>query len=170
MKHDYSIECEHIILIPMDEQTSECYRKLRNREDNRNFFFNSAIIEREQQKKWFQNYLNKQSEYMFAAFLKEKMEFVGGIGIYDIDLSRKTAEVGRIIIDRNLAAGKGYGTEAIKGVCSIAKDKLNLEETYAYIYSANSASTKAFFKAGFSMCSVDGENKETVKFSMLLKQ
>ena len=170
MKHDYSIEREHIILVPMDEQTSECYRKLRNREDNRNFFFNSVVIEKEQQEKWFQNYLNKQSEYMFAVFLKEKMEFVGGIGIYDIDLFRKTAEVGRIIIDRNLAAGKGYGTEAIKGVCRIAQDKLNLEEMYAYIYSANLASIKAFFKAGFSERSIESENKETIKVSMMLSQ
>lgn len=168
MKHDYSIECEHIIIVPMDKRTSEYYRKLRNREDNRSFFFTSAVIEKEQQEKWFQNYLNKQSEYMFAVFLKEKMEFAGGIGIYDIDLSRKTAEVGRIIIDRNLAAGKGYGTEAILGVCSIAKDKLNLKETYAYIYSSNLASTKAFFKAGFSECSVEGENKETVKVRLML--
>lgn len=168
MKHDYSIECGHIILVPMDEQTSEQYRKLRNREDNRNFFFNSAVIEKEQQERWFQNYLNKQSECMFAVFLKEKMEFVGGIGIYDIDLSQKTAEIGRIIIDRNLAAGKGYGTEAIKGICNIAQDKLILKEVYAYIYSSNIASIKTFFKAGFSKCSTDGEDEATIKVGLML--
>lgn len=168
MKHDYSIECGHIVLVPMDEQTSEQYRQLRNREDNRNFFFNSTVIEREQQERWFQNYLNKQSECMFAVFLKEKMEFVGGIGIYDIDLSQKTAEVGRIIIDRNLVAGKGYGTEAIKGICNIAQDKLDLEEVYAYIYSDNIASTKAFLKSGFSECSADDENVGTIKVRLQL--
>lgn len=158
MKHDYSIECEHIVLVPMDEQTSELYRKLRNREDNREFFFNSAVIEKEQQIKWFHSYLEKKEEFMFAILFRETMKFIGGIGIYDINFEQQTAEVGRIIVDRNVAAGKGYGTEAIKGIVEIARDKLGMEEVCAYIYRTNIASVKAFFKAGFSESIV--ENKE----------
>lgn len=150
MKHSYSITGENIILVPMNENSSELYRRLRNREDNRNFFFNSDIISSEQQTKWFQNYLEKETEYMFSVLLKEDETFIGGIGIYDIDRLGGKAEIGRIIIDRNLAGGKGYGTEAIKGVTCIAERFLNMKELYAYIYTANTASIKSFLHAGFN--------------------
>lgn len=158
MKHDYSIECDHIILMPMSLQTSELYRQLRNREDNREFFFNSTIIEREQQEAWFQNYLKKETEYMFSVVHKLTGSFIGGIGIYDIDSSKRTAEIGRIIIDKELAAGKGYGTEAINGLAEISQNKLNLNKVYAYIYGTNIASIKAFLKAGFVEDAAEKDN------------
>lgn len=168
MKHNYSIESNHIILVPMDEQTSELYRKLRNREDNRNFFFDSAVIEKEQQAKWFQNYLKKENEYMFAVLLKETMEFVGGIGIYDIDLLQRTAEIGRIIIDKNMVSGRGYGTEAIRGIANIFRKYFALKKIYAYIYANNVASVKAFLKADFIKDSTD-ENSEAIKVYLSLE-
>lgn len=149
MKHNFSLECDHIVLMPMDEESSEEYRKLRNREDNQKFFFHSAVIEKEQQIRWFYNYLKRENEYMFAVFLKEKMKFVGGIGIYDIDIIKKTAEIGRIIIDRRLASGKGYGTETIRGIVDIFQNQLKLKEMYAFIYTTNIASIKSFLRAGF---------------------
>ena len=168
MRHDYSFEGEHIYLIPMNEDTSEQYRRLRNREDNRGFFFNSAVIEKEQQEKWFGSYLKKESECMFAVFLDDTKEFIGGIGIYDIDHLRGTAEVGRIIIDRNLVSGKGYGAEAIIGITEIARHSLELTELYAYIYTDNIASTKAFLRAGFSKCLFDDENSGVIKVKLIL--
>lgn len=163
MKHDYTIEMEHIILSPMDIDTSEAYRVLRNREDNRDFFFHSALISKDQQESWFCRYLQKESECMFAVRLKESGTFLGGIGIYNIDSNNASAEVGRIIIDRNLAGGKGYGTEAIKGVLEVSRNYLRLKEIYAFIYSENAASRKAFLRAGFSECNDSSQQKDSVK-------
>ena len=120
MKHNFSLECDHIVLMPMDEESSEEYRKLRNREDNQKFFFHSAVIEKEQQIRWFYNYLKRENEYMFAVFL-----------------------------NRRLASGKGYGTETIRGIVDIFQNQLKLKEMYAFIYTTNIASIKSFLRAGF---------------------
>lgn len=163
MRHDYTAVMEHIVLSPMNIDTSEKYRVLRNREDNRDFFFHSALISKDQQESWFYRYLEKNSECMFAVHLKDNNTFLGGIGIYDIDNNNASAEVGRIIIDRDLAGGRGYGAEAIRGILEIAKNCLNLEEIYAYIYSDNIASRKAFLRAGFIECDNVSGQEDAVK-------
>lgn len=168
MRHDYSFEGEHIYLIPMDEDTSEQYRKLRNREDNRVFFFNSTVIDRKQQEKWFCNYLNKENEYMFAVFLKKTNTFIGGIGIYDIDVLHGIAEVGRIIIDRNIAHEKGYGTEAIMGISRIAGLFLEIKEIYAHIYADNIASKRTFLKAGFIVLPMNDKNGDIIRMKLTM--
>lgn len=164
MKHNYSFTGENIVLIPMDENFSESYRKLRNREDNRNFFFNSAEISSEQQAKWFRGYLEKETEFMFSIFLKDRETFIGGIGIYDIDRSAGKAEIGRIIVDRNLAGGKGYGAEAIKGITCVAENSLGMKELYAYIYATNQASIRSFLRAGFCKCDTDKNDDNISKY------
>lgn len=170
MQHNYSFDGEHIILRPMNESTSELYRVLRNREDNREFFFHSTIIEKEQQVKWFNNYLLKEDEYMFSILFPENYKFVGAIGIYNINQIKKTAEIGRIIIDRYIGGGKGYGTEAINCVSDIARRRLGTQELYAYIYSSNTASVKAFLKADFLVENKmkDNEKSDFIRVSKFL--
>lgn len=161
MKHNYSIVCENIIISPMGELESELYRQLRNRADNRKEFFDQNIIEKDQQSKWFIQYLKRADQIMFSVYLKDSKEFIGGLGIYDINMDKKMAEVGRIIIDKERCKGKGYGAESLNGISLIARN-IGLQYLYAYIYSGNQASIKSFQKAGYSISQKDS-NDEVVK-------
>ena len=158
MKHNYSIVCENIIISPMGELESELYRQLRNRADNRKGFFDQNIIEKEQQRKWFNQYLKRTDQIMFSIYIKESEEFIGGLGIYDINRDKRIAEVGRIIIDKERCKGKGYGAESLKGISLIAKN-IGLQYLYAYIYSENQASIKTFQNAGYSISQKDSTDE-----------
>ncbi|MCQ2441179.1 MAG: GNAT family N-acetyltransferase [Clostridia bacterium] len=161
MKHTCKYFGKRIKLLPMTQEFSEQYRIFRNKEYNRKFFFDSRIITKEAQKNWYSSYLNKSDEIMFSVFTLTDNTFIGGVGLYNIDLNNKTAEIGRIIIDKELAGGKGYGSDAVFGVCKIACD-LNLKQLVAYIKSDNIPSQKTFLKNRFILdndYNVQGEIK-----------
>lgn len=143
------IEKENIVLKSIDAYESEKYRELRNREDNRKYFFSDALILREDQEKWYQQYELKNTDYMFSIYLKETNDYLGGIAIYNIDYENKEAEVGRIIVDRFQAKGNGYGSEALTGIVSWGRKELGMVRFYASIYADNYASIKTFANCGF---------------------
>lgn len=156
MKHEYSYTAEDISLRPLSPEDSEKYRQLRNREDNRSWFKTDALITADMQKQWYERYLFKPSEYMFSIVKNDTGEFIGALGLYDIDSKNKSAEIGRIIVDRYKAGGKGYASAALEGVCRIGEKMLGLQRIYAEIYADNAASLRSFYNIGF-------EAVETVK-------
>ncbi|SDB63064.1 GNAT family N-acetyltransferase [Butyrivibrio sp. INlla16] len=155
MKHTYCLENEKICIRPMSPEDSEKYRVLRNRKDNIGFFFSGTEITSDQQAAWYTRYLADETQYMFSIYETDSDQFIGGIGIYDIDEIKGQAEVGRIIVDKELAAGKHYGAEAIKLIEKMARDEIGLKILYANIYSDNIPSLKSFYGAGFVEISED---------------
>lgn len=149
MNHSFTVENENIKLEPMSADDSERYRVLRNREDNAHFFFSNAEISQQAQRKWYEGYLTQNDQLMFSVYEEPDMRWIGGIGIYDIDTAKGCAEVGRIIIDRYIAGGKHYGSQAIQLISRLAKERLELKLVYAHIYSSNIASMKSFLNAGY---------------------
>lgn len=161
MLHNIHLSDQYISLVPLSPADSENYRQLRNRPDNNACFFTSGIISSEQQCIWYSDYLSDESQVMFGIYENDPCRFLGAIALVDIDHANETAEVGRIIVDRNLAAGRHYGERAILLVSNFAQDKLELQTLYAFIYSENVSSIKSFMRAGFK--SVD-ENEGIVKY------
>lgn len=151
MNHSYTLICPSIILSPMNLMECEEYRLLRNRDENRNWFVNKKLITKENQIKWYSRYLNDESEFMFTIKNRDIQSFIGGIGIYNINLDNGSAEIGRIIVDKSLYSGNGYGCEAIKSLFKFANESLGLTKLYAEIYINNEASKKSFYHAGFKL-------------------
>ncbi len=149
MNHNCFAENDKIRIAPMTDEESELYRLLRNRKDNAPFFFSSITITKEMQHKWFKKYLCDDSQLMFSIYEKSTGAFVGGVSIYDVNLQKGEAEVGRIIVDKEIASGKHYGAQSIELVSSVAKNELGLKSLYANIYSSNIASLKSFRNAGY---------------------
>lgn len=137
---------EKIYISSMNAYEAEKYRVLRNRDDNRQMFFDDSVISMEQQRSWFEKYLEKPDEYMFSIYDRESGAFVGGIGIYTND--RDETEIGRIIIDRMICGGKGYGALAIRLLVDFMRQS-ELKSLVAYIFTNNIASQRSFEKAGF---------------------
>lgn len=149
MDHNIFYKTSNLDLGPLNIKDSELYRLLRNRDDNRSFFLYTGIISSEEQLKWYEKYLSG-PDYMFSIRLKDPTHsFIGGAGIYNIDIQKKEAEFGRIIIDRELAGGKGYGYETTLALASIARDELGLTSLCLEVLPHNIAALRTYEKAGF---------------------
>ena len=152
MKHNYSIETKNLMITPMTQEDSERFRKIRNRDGNREWFVYQDIITEEAQQKWYQNYLHRENDYMFAIYTNEiENSFIGAMAIYDVDEKNSKAEIGRLIIDSEVSAGNGYGFETIQGVINISFQLLKLDMIYANIYEDNIPCIKSVLKAGMEI-------------------
>ncbi len=160
MNHNYRMEHGNLAIVPMSEEYSEEYRCLRNLPQNMQFFFCGSIISKVEQKKWYKEYLNDDSQIMFAVL--ENGSFIGGCGLYNIDLEQRIAEFGRIVISSEKRK-KGFGVLSTKMVLQIAKIELNLSIVYLEVKDDNMDAIKAYVKAGFSF---DKENSKNGKKQM----
>lgn len=149
-KDNLIIENERVILKSMNREDSERYRILRNREDNRKWFFTQTEIAKETQEKWFDRYCMDCDEYMFSIYEKFSERYLGAVAVYHIDRQNSRAEVGRIIVDRFVAGGKGYGKDAVQCIMEWGGANLGIKTFYAQIYNNNLASIKTFLRCGFA--------------------
>lgn len=161
MEHNYSFEFKRVILKPLERQDIELLRALRNRE--RQYFATQHIITEEEQKIWYQSYLNKKDDIMFKVVKKENpKDFIGAIALYDIDRENSVSEFGRVVIDKDKAPEKGIGTEATKAVCLFGFDVLNMEKIVGEILKTNERIIKVDTRAGFQIVGEHGNMYDIV--------
>jgi RimJ/RimL family protein N-acetyltransferase len=147
MNHSYSLKCDNLKLVPLSAAESEKYRLLRNQAEIRKWFEYKGKISKEQQNKWFDKYLDNQSDIMFA-IMSENGAFLGCNSIYNINPAAGRAEYGRLIIDPKYS-GKGYGCLATKMAVCIARNQMGLSELQLEVYENNFSAIKSYHKAGF---------------------
>ena len=97
---------------------------------------------------FIQNMLNSPNNLQMGIFLKDGDRHIGNIKIGPVNKTYARADIGLMIGDKD-SWGKGYATEAIKGVTDIAFNTLNLQRVQAGAYASNKGSIKAFLKAGY---------------------
>ena len=96
------------------------------------------------------NYLKKENDIMFSAFINGVLEKpIGYAALYDIDKNSKKCEFGRIIVDKSRVSKKGIGYQITKCLCEIGFEKLGLEMIYLEVFSDNIPAIKTYLKAGF---------------------
>lgn len=157
MEHNYQFKYNRIFLRPLEARDIEELRILRNK--NREFFFQSCQISEEQQKAWFQNYLSKNDDVMFAVELIDRPgEFIGAIAIYDINQTSGVAECGRTVLDKDKAPLKGIGTEVTAAACHVAFTQLGVKKIIAEILKSNKRILKVDTRAGFVVVGENGDN------------
>ena len=98
------------------------------------------------------------SDYDFALVRKENPKVIGMVNLYNqplflynpySDMNSKEFSV----IMNPCMRGKGYMTEAVKGIVKHTFEKTNLDALYARILISNIASLKLFDKCGFKFIS-----------------
>lgn len=157
MKHQYRCIYKKILLRPLEKKDIEELRVLRNK--NQQFFFNSSEISKESQEKWFEKYLTKNNDYMFAVELVDKPgEFIGAIAIYDIDEKTGIAECGRTVLDKEKAPIKGIGTNVTVAACNLAFTQIGIKKIIAEILKSNERILKVDTRAGFVVVGENGDN------------
>lgn len=138
----------------LEEKNIEMLRGWRN--ENRKFFFNSEIITKDQQKNWFAGYEQKRDDYVFIIEAPKEVP-VGSVSLYHIDLSKKTAEYGRIMIAKKHKR-KGYGEDATKVLISYGFSKMGLNEIYLEVIKSNDRAINLYKKLGFTITEEYTEN------------
>lgn len=152
MKHNFSFESENLIFSPLEEKHIEDLRQLRNRSENRVWFFDSAEITKEAQKAWFASQQEKVGDYMFAVFSRENPEeFLGTVAIYRFDSIKNSYEVGRLLLDNQKTAKKGLGAELVDAACRVGFDLLGAGELHAEVFADNGRSARCFTLNGFDV-------------------
>lgn len=150
MRDNFQNKFEDIVLKSLEQKNIEDLRILRNKKENRKCFIYQNEITREEQEKWYKNYLKKENDIMFSAFISGVLEKpIGYAALYDIDKNSKKCEFGRIIVDKSRVSKKGIGYQITKCLCEIGFEKLGLEMIYLEVFSDNIPAIKTYLKAGF---------------------
>lgn len=146
MKKIDIIDMNPIVLKPLVVEDIELLRQLRNLNNIRKNFVYDKYIDEESQKKWFVNYLEVNSDLMWSVFFQE--EWCGAVAVYDIDLEKREAEFGRIMLSPSIQ-GKGLGKKIIKGVLDYCKNTLNLRRIVLSVKINNIPAIKSYLDTGF---------------------
>ncbi|OEF98064.1 hypothetical protein BHF71_03325 [Vulcanibacillus modesticaldus] len=83
-----------------------------------------------------------------ALDLPKEEEYIGHIGLHDINWLNRTAELG-IVIGKREHLNKGYGTDAIKTLLRFAFLEMNLNRVMLTHFEFNELGHHAYLKAGF---------------------
>ena len=149
MFHKFEGKYDKIILEPLKKENIEDLRLLRNKKENRESFIYQKEISKKEQEKWFDKYLEKETDIMFIAYLKENKRPIGYVALYDINVEEKTCEFGRIIVDKSKVLEKGIGAQITKCCCDIGFEKLGMNMIYLEVFSDNIPALKTYLKVGF---------------------
>lgn len=156
MKHEFIISKNGYILKPLELHYIDSLRLLRNKDHNRSCFLYSEIISEEQQRKWYEGYLEKAGDYMFAIFKENRLdEFLGAVAIYNFNNKNNSAEFGRIVLDKTKLTERGIGMLVTSEVCNFAFKQFNLSEIILEVFEDNIAAFKTYEKVGFKIVSSD---------------
>lgn len=164
MNHTYRYEYGRIVLLPLEESDIENLRQLRN--SLRQYFLSSNTIEKKSQAMWYEAYLKKDNDIMFKIVkATDETEFIGAIAVYDIDLEKGVAEVGRTVVDKVKAPEKGIGMEATKAVCKFSFDVLGIKKIVAEVLKSNERIIKVDQRAGFYITGEVDENTYAIEMT-----
>lgn len=131
----------------------------RNQDHIRRWFFHSDPINLDQHKKWFDDYRQRDDDFVFIAedVLNDCKPF-GQVALYDIDWAARCGEFGRVFIGEAFARGRGLGYEMTGLAIQIAFNSLGLDNLFLEVFVNNVAARKVYLKAGF----VDQSQKDKV--------
>jgi RimJ/RimL family protein N-acetyltransferase len=104
-------------------------------------------VSQAQEERWFEGLLGNASRKVFIIESIAKPQAVGVLTL-DLDWRNRSGNVSLSVGPEH--QGKGYGTDAIKVTVTESFGMLGLERLSATIFAFNTASLKAFSKAGFT--------------------
>ena len=141
---------------PFRREQYELLRQLRNRPENRRWFFCADERSREEQKAWYRQYLEKENDYMFTVTLPTAPdEFVGTVAVYDYRPEDDSFEIGRLLLDSRKPECRGLGKEIVHCVCQIVEKQFPARMCSALraeIFEDNERSVRCFLANGFQAC------------------
>lgn len=141
------IKSERLVFNCIEEKDIEWLRESRNK--YRDKFFDSHEITTEQQKSWYVRYKEIGTDQMFIVTLKSG-EKIGTIALYDIDITNRTAKLGRILLLDEFRH-YGYAEEMVKSLMNYAFNTTRLYKVKVECYWENLGAIAIYYRAGFKV-------------------
>lgn len=140
----------NMMLLPLNKGHIEKLRNWRNDDNQTEFLRRIDYITEEKQLEWFQKYCVDETQIVFAIYENEELNrMVGSVALYNIDLEKRTSEVGRIQIGDHEAHGKGLGRTSLVGAIKVAFQCLGIRKIEASVHKDNIAAHRNDMKIGF---------------------
>lgn len=106
---------------------------------------------RNEEEEWIKDTWKRRQErkaFVFAIEVMADKKLIGGTGLFNIDWTSRTADVGISIYNPEYW-GKGYGVEALDLLLGFAFQDLNLNRVGLEVFDFNQRAHKCYLKAGF---------------------
>lgn len=101
-----------IDLVPFEMKWAEPLLKVRNSEKSRYFLNQSYCLTLDQQRAWYEAYLERTDD-IYWCILNKEGRFLGTISLYDINPDRSILDHGRFIVDSDASKEAPYAVEAL---------------------------------------------------------
>jgi len=137
-----------IQLIPISLDRVSDYLVWFNDQDIREFLDPATPSTEKEIIDWIKEITSSDKFCCFSIFLPEQNQFIGHVGLKNVNLIKKQAEIG-IVIGEKKFWRKGIGTKAVLKILEYSR-KLGLKRTTAEVQKKNTTSQKLFSKLGFT--------------------
>ncbi|GLV65251.1 acetyltransferase [Bacillus mycoides] len=144
------IENNVLCLREIQKNDIEQIRIWRNQEDTRKYFHQNSTIDSQEQEEWYKRYQKKSDDIMFIIVLKtQHKESIGTTALYHIDLDKKMAEFGRLMIPQKNMKGRGFGKQATILTCIYGFEVLKLNSLHLSVLAHNQKAIQIYNQIGF---------------------
>ena len=147
---------KNIFLRPLTKKDSRLIVKWRNNPEIQRWFFSSEQFTLENQVRWYEEYKRKEDARCFI-ICEKRGKPIGTVSLYDIDLKKKSAQFGRLLIGEAQYRGRGYAKQATKAIIRYAFCKLKLKRVFLEIFKDNIKAISIYRKCGFQEYGISGK-------------
>ncbi len=120
------IESDRIVLRLLTESDLPTTLAWRNQPRVRSNFATSRELTETEHRAWFEDYAQKDDDFVFVVCERAGLKPVGQAALYDIDWKARTAEFGRLMIGPDDELGKGLASEAMRLLLTFGFGQLRL--------------------------------------------
>lgn len=138
---------EKVRLAPFTWEQAQIYLDWVNQEEIAHWLTRSLPVSPLEHQRWYESLMQRQDAVVFSVLENESGSYLGNVWLWGVHPVHRSAEL-RILMGPQ-AKGKGYGTEACKGLLRFAFRDLNLNKVFLYVLSHNVAAVRTFEKSGF---------------------
>lgn len=168
------LKSERVALRPILKEDINSINKWKNDYEVFKFLGGGFMpISIDQQSKWMDSMIDNTGNNKRFAIVNEESNFIGVIGLYNINWINRNCEFG-IYIGEKEQWGKGYAKEAMSLIISFAFGVLNLRKIKLDVVKDNESAIKMYSKLGFSTVGVyqqeryiDNEYKDLVIMELI---
>lgn len=123
----------------------------RNQDHVRKWFFHSDLITADQHRRWFEQYRNRDDDFVFVVEEAETLRrAIGQASIYNIDWAARRGEFGRLLIGDPQAVGLGLARMATELLVDEAMSSLGLRDVHLEVRSDNLPAIAVYRACGFT--------------------
>lgn len=139
---------ERIILREIEGDDLDLVVEWRNDSEILRWLFSYLPLSKTKQRKWYERYVEDETEQIFVIEVKEEKVLVGTVELTNIDYKNQRAELGILIGDKSWR-NKKIGGEALNLLIEFAFDEMNIRKIKAMVLEENVPAIKLYKSCGF---------------------